>query len=54
MKGAIVKDGEVYVPIYDVTIEKEKLAELKKKMKELGIKEITHDEFDEFIRGLPQ
>jgi len=48
----IVKDGHIYVPIDYVDVEKAKLEELKEKMRQLGIEEITHDEFDEFIRPM--
>jgi len=48
----IINGTHAYVPIYDVIIPKEKLAKLKEKMKELGIEEITHDQFDDFIKSI--
>ena len=50
-KPFVGKDG-IYVPIFDTTMEKSKLDEFKKTMKEMGIEPMEQEDIDEFIRNM--
>ena len=50
-KPFVGKDG-IYVPIFDTTMEKSKLDDFKKTMKEMGIEPMEQEDIDEFIRSM--
>ena len=50
-KPFVGKDG-IYVPIFDTTMEKSKLDEFKRTMKEMGIEEMQEEDVDDFIRNM--
>ena len=51
-QGAFAGKDGIYVPIFDTTMEKSRLDEFKKTMKEMGIEQMQEQDIDEFIRNM--